>query len=68
MLAVLSACKVDVTPGPAVSDMVMIEAPAESESTSPNLAVGPDGTAVLSWLEPDGSDYTLKFSTLNDNV
>ncbi len=68
MLAVLSACKVDVTPGPAVSDMVMIEVPAESESTSPNLAVGPDGTAVLSWLEPDGDDYTLKFSTLNDNV
>lgn len=68
MLAVLSACTVDETPEPAGPVIAMLEVPAASESTGPNLAVGPDGTVVLSWLEADNSDHALKFSILSDGV
>jgi hypothetical protein len=30
------------------------------------LSAGADGALVLSWLEPDGDDYVLKYSTLRD--
>lgn len=35
-------------------------------SAEPNLAKGPDGTIVLSWLEPHGENTRLRFSTLGD--
>lgn len=68
MLAVLSGCTVDEMPEPVVTDVVRIEVPAGSQSSSPNLAVGPSGTAVLSWLEADGPGHALKFSVLTDSV
>jgi hypothetical protein len=68
MLALLSGCTVDEMPEPAVPDVVRIEVPAGSQSSSPNLAVGPDGTAVLSWLEADGPGHALRFSVLTDSV
>jgi hypothetical protein len=49
-------------------DVVRIEVPAGSQSRSPNLAVGPSGTAVLSWLEADGPGHVLRFSVLADSV
>lgn len=33
----------------------------------PHLAPGPDGSAVLSWLEPEGHGHTLRFATLADD-
>ncbi len=30
----------------------------------PNLATGPDGTTVLSWMEPDGEGHALRFAAL----
>ncbi len=33
----------------------------------PHLAPGPDGSAVLSWLEPDGGGHRLRFARLVDD-
>jgi hypothetical protein len=38
--------------------------PAAPGSKSPNLAAGPDGTVVLSWLEPDDAGHRLRYSIL----
>ncbi|MEO0616972.1 MAG: hypothetical protein AAFY69_12650 [Pseudomonadota bacterium] len=57
----LSACK----PGnhtPNIGDP-----PAASGSGMPHLATGPDGSAVLSWVEPDGEGHKLRFATLADD-
>jgi len=43
-----------------------MEVPAAVGSQSPNLAAGPDGTVVMSWIEPDASGDTLRYSTLRD--
>src|SRR5262249_19852136 len=40
-----------------------IESPAGAESIEPNLSVGPDGRAYLSWFEPvQPSGYAMKFA------
>src|SRR5690606_3962268 len=33
-------------------------------SRSPHLAAGPDGTLVMSWVEPDGDGHRLSYSSL----
>ena len=43
-----------------------LRVPAAAGSAQSNLATGPDGTGILSWLEPDGDDYALRFSVLED--
>ena len=42
-----------------------LRSPAGPGSAEPNLAVGPDGTVYLSWLEPQDSGYALKFSSFD---
>jgi hypothetical protein len=34
----------------------------------PNLAVGPDGHIVLSWIEPDGDGHALRYASLIDGA
>ncbi|MEO1595832.1 MAG: sialidase family protein [Pseudomonadota bacterium] len=41
--------------------------PAAAGSGMPHLAPGADGSAVLSWLEPDGNGHRLRFATLADD-
>ena len=67
LLCALTACTVDETSGNDSANLVVLKVPAEAESKSPNLAVGPDGSVVLSWLEADGPGHALKFSTLDGN-
>ncbi len=50
-------------PGPVA--VAEIASPAAEGSGQPNLAVGPDGEVILSWLEPTLDGYALKFSSLN---
>ena len=41
-----------------------LPAPAAAGSGEPNLAVAPDGTVYLTWIEPaDGSAHRLRFAT-----
>ena len=48
----------------AIGPIRTVPAPVGAESTEPKIARGPDGTLVLSWLEPAGDlgDYELKYS------
>lgn len=41
-----------------------IPSPAGDGSAQPHLAVAPDGTVVLSWLEPQGDVHALRYSRL----
>lgn len=63
----ISVCAAEKSVEADSSNTVMIEVPAAAESMSPNLAVGPDGTVVLSWLELSGPDSALKFTQLSDD-
>lgn len=38
--------------------------PAAVGSMGPNLGTGPDGTVVLSWMEPDSDGHVLRYSVL----
>jgi len=44
---------------PAVGE---VATPADSGAVAPRLAVGIDGTLVLSWAEPDGSGHALRYA------
>lgn len=39
---------------------------AAAGSMGPNLIAGPDGSIVLSWIEPDGEGHALRYSSLQD--
>jgi hypothetical protein len=40
----------------------LLQTPAGLDSVSPNIATGPDGTVVLSWIEPTVDMYLLRFA------
>ena len=61
---ILSACTIAEPPEQEAPGIVRIEVPSDAESMSPNLAVGPDGTVVLSWLESSDPDHLLNYSEL----
>src|SRR5262245_42778027 len=46
-------------PGPSVTELKL---PAPHDSMGQNMVAGPDGRAYLSWLEPAGKAFTLRFS------
>jgi hypothetical protein len=48
----------------AIGPIRTVPAPVGAESSEPKIARGPDGSLVLSWLEPvgDRGDYALKYS------
>jgi hypothetical protein len=46
-----------------------IENPAAAQSGEPNLSVAPDGSVLMSWLEPvAGEGYRMRFSRLRGEV
>src|SRR5262245_54980295 len=59
-LVALLALVAAAAPAPSVTDL---KSPAGNGSEEPNLAVTPDGRVYLSWLEPAGNGFTLKYST-----
>jgi len=65
---VASACT-GRAPGPAVTELAEVAAPAAPGSAEPNLASGPTGRVYLSWLEPTPeSGHALRFATLEDTT
>jgi hypothetical protein len=60
----LFASELPVNRGP---DFIELPVSASEGSAEPNLAKGPDGTIVLSWLEPSGEKSRLRFSILEDS-
>jgi hypothetical protein len=65
-LSVLCACMSEKASDAGSASIVRIGAPTRSKSMSPNLAVGSDGTVLLSWQELEGETEALKFSRLID--
>lgn len=63
MLAVVACSNEDVETGPLFNSEEM-PVPAGLDSAEPNLAVGADNTVLLSWLEPEGEAYALRFARL----
>lgn len=46
--------------------MHSLDVPAAAGSMGSNLVIGMDGTVVLSWIEPQGDQHRLLYSTLVD--
>jgi hypothetical protein len=44
----------------------LIDVPAAVGSMGPNLASGPDGNLVLSWIEPDGDGHALRYAVFGN--
>jgi len=62
-LALITGCGPE-TPASSVS---VIDVPAAADSMGPNLVVGADNTTVLSWMEPDGEGFALRYAKLGDH-
>ena len=60
--ATLTGCQQDASVMPAP---VEIASPAAPGSRSPNIATGPDGSIVMSWLSPAGESHALQYSLLD---
>jgi len=43
----------------------LLQIPAAAGSMASNLATGPDGTVVLSWIEPEGEGHALRYSVFD---
>jgi hypothetical protein len=41
--------------------------PSAEGSMAPSLATGPDGTVLLSWIEPEGDGNALRFAVFKEN-
>jgi beta-lactamase class D len=59
----LAACSPAPSPPPAVS---LLDVPAAAGATAPNMVTGPEGTTVLSWIEPAGDGHALRYSVLQE--
>jgi len=68
LLASLAAC--DSAPAPARGEFTVTALPdvAAQNSGQAHLALGDDGVAVMSWLEPAGDAYALKFARFRDGA
>jgi hypothetical protein len=64
--AMVSAC--DQAPATDSSGILQpMPVPAASGSQGPNLAVGPDGLVVLSWLAPEERGHRLQYAVLQES-
>ncbi len=61
-VALLAASLTAAAPPPGDPPHANVPVPAAPGSVSPRLAAGADGTVVLSWLEPAGEAWALRFS------
>ena len=51
---------------PSDATVKALAVPAAAGSRSPNLASGPDGRLLLSWIEPAGDEHALVYAALSD--
>ncbi|MGH8194147.1 MAG: hypothetical protein ACREQ8_07095 [Woeseiaceae bacterium] len=64
----VSGCGRESPPAAHASALQSLAVPAAAGSLGPNLAPGPDGQVVLSWVEPAGSGHRLLYSVLGDDA
>lgn len=63
LCAVLPGCQPDAPS----AQVPALDVPAAAGAMAPNLAAGPDGTVVLSWIEPGAEGHVLRYATLGPN-
>jgi len=56
-----------VEPSEGLFAVTALTSPAAADSAEPHLALGQDGTVVLSWLKHDSDGVTLRYSVLADD-
>ena len=66
-IALLSALVVGCTGEAPPAEIRSLDVPAAAGSMGPNLATGPDGQIVLSWMEPEADGHALRYSVLGDS-
>ncbi|MCH8335229.1 MAG: exo-alpha-sialidase [Proteobacteria bacterium] len=59
-------CAKEPAPGIDTVETRVLQTPSGQGSMAPNLATGPDGTVVLSWIEAEGDGDALRFSVFED--
>jgi hypothetical protein len=67
LACLLAGCEKGAISGPGQQNKRQIETPTGPGSMAPNLSTGPDGTVVLSWIEPDGDGDALRFAIFDDD-
>ena len=66
LACIAAGCGKEPVPGTANDEPRMLQTPAAAGSLAPNLATGPDGTVVLSWIEPEGDGNALRFAVFDE--
>jgi hypothetical protein len=66
LLGTLCACGRESAVGSNSEQIRLLKTPAAEDSLAPRLATGPDGTLVMSWLEPQDDGNALRFSRFED--
>ncbi|MDX1406143.1 MAG: sialidase family protein [Woeseiaceae bacterium] len=61
----IAACSKGPDSAPEAYEITVLESPAGADSLSPNLAVGPGGTVVMSWLEATVDAYLLQYAVFD---
>lgn len=61
----LAACSPEPTVAPAP---VHLSVAAAEDAMAPNISTGPDGTILLSWIEPAGNGHALKVSQFDERT
>lgn len=61
LFASMAAC------GHGTAPTTRLEVPAGPGASLPRLSTGPDGQALLSWVEPAGSGHALRYARLEDS-
>lgn len=64
-ILVLFGCSQEVPPD---TSPTYLPVAAAADSMAPNLSTGPDGTILLSWIEPAADGHALRFSQLVDQA
>ena len=64
----VSGCGGESPPAAHTSALQSLSVPAAAGSLGPNLASGPDGQVVLSWVEPAGGGHRLLYSVLGGDA
>ncbi|GAB5535811.1 MAG: hypothetical protein Rubg2KO_20600 [Rubricoccaceae bacterium] len=54
-------------PAPEPPGVREVATPAEADSGRPRLSSTPDGSAILSWSEPEGDQHVLRYSVWSDS-
>ncbi len=66
LASIAAGCAKQPAPGTDSVGPKVLQTPSGQGSMAPNIAIGTDGTVVLSWIEPEGDGDALRFAVFED--